>query len=858
MSNAPRSAAEPPYTGPLGATRREFVFVPAPGGGHRRVEVVRALNAVTDPALARQAADGALHRSAEHDLAVPFVYHDPSQRRFYLVVPAARAHEELTLRAELLTRLAAETQEVLPGYVREARAVVGPAGLRKALEEPARGAADPRALELTRREAELSQRERELSQREREVAHAEQSARARAEEHEAQAADLALREQELELRMSELLAREEALADSQELVRANTAALNARERSLSAREAAAIDPAQTLDAPAEDLAEEELHDDALEFEPDEPTGQHRPSQLLAAAAQAAAPEEAIEPEPEDASVEEVAELAAIEPEPEDAAEEEVAEEDLAAVEDAPVPQWIQSGGRPFAAVVEGEVRLWCQGTPETAMQLSGAVVPTLQVDPAGHLPLALLTVRSDRGLIVRAALDLTRPEDRAVIEGLARDFRVRVELVSATGRALGSHPCGASSEAIAQRALEVLSKRDPGTADARQSEAARLVTDGVRWSEVDVSAVSFDEESVLSSAESVEAALATYEPLLSKLRADRFALANGVSPATIESTGRRLVFAALRCGVLLSPAFVQHAVTHGVAADEKALAARALTAYARSLDGGPASIGRDVPGASRAWAPLLAWAHKLDVAIPDAVREAVAAVYDPDDADGTPVPDARPAPDDAALAAMDDAALAGWLSHPKAARRATRELIRRDPTKHLAALRRALRALSAEDLATLAPALLEAGDALADFWVELLASKRPKVVRVAAAAAGSLKLRRALTPLVQRTMAPDEDAWRLAGWAAGELGVAVVRAVTRLDNPVTERVAWVLAHAIRNGAAKEVERARVGANASFVEAATRSLAMQDEARGYDEALRRGEGPSEHERAVAAVFGRAMA
>lgn len=821
MSTAQRSAVDPPYTGPLGATRRESVFVPSPAGGHRRVEIVRGLNAVTDPALARQAAEGALHRIAEHDLAVPFVYHDPSQRRFYLVIPPARSHEELTLRAELLTRLATETQEVLPNYVREARAVIGPTGLRKALEEPPRGAADPRAAEITRREQELAQRERDLAAREQACAQIESDARSRAEEHEAQAADFALREQELELRMSELLSREELLSEAQELVRANTAALNARERSLASREAAAETSVQA----------EEIPDDEMELEPEETTGQHRPAQILAAA-QESAPEEAIEPEPEP---------------------DELAPEEVAIVEEAPVPQWIQSGGRPFAAVVEGEVRLWCQGTAETAQQLSGAVTPTLQVDPAGHLPLALLTVRGGRGAITQVALDATRPEDRAVIEGLGRDFRVRVELVSGTGRALGSHPCGASSEAIAQRALEVLSKRDAGSAEARQSEAARLVADGVRWSEVDVSAVSFDEESVLSSAESVESALAAYEPLLSKLRADRFALANGVAPSTIEATGRRLVFAALRCGVLLSPAFVQHAVTHGVAADEKALATRALTAYARSLEGGAASIGRDASSASRAWAPLLAWAHKLDAPVPDAVRDAVAAVYDPDDEDATPVPDAREVPDDDALQAMDDKALATWLNHPRAVARATREFVRRDPTKHQVELRRALRILSAQDLASLARPLLEAGDALADFWVELLSSKRARVAVVAAAAAGALKLRRALTPLVQRTMSAEDDGWRLSGWAAGELGVAVVRAVTRLDSPSAERVAWVLAHAIRNGAAKEVERARAGANATFIDGATRALSMQDEARAYDEALRGGTASTEHERAVAAVF-----
>ncbi|MEZ4392136.1 MAG: hypothetical protein R3A48_13655 [Polyangiales bacterium] len=812
MSSAQRGFTDPPYTGPLGATRREPAFVPAANGAHRRVDLVRAVNAVTDPALARQALDGSLHRGAEHDLAVPFVYHDPAQRRFYLVIPPARAHEELTLRAELLTRLAGETQEVLPGYVREARAVVGAAGLRGALDEPARGAPDPRAAEIARREQALSAREA--------------AALARGEEHEAQAADLALREQELELRMNELLAREESLSEAQALVRANTAALNARENLLAQRErAGALEPSPPT----------EVLDDELELEPEETTGQHRVSRVL--------PDDELELEPE------------AEAEAEPVLEAELSADDVAPIEDQPVSQWVQSDRRPFAAVVDNEVRIYCEGTAETALRLNSTVAPTLQLDPAGHLPLALLTVAGDRGAVTRVVLDITRPEDHAVLEALGREFRVRVEVVNSTGHSLGGHPCGAPSEAIAQRALEVLNKRDPGVDSARAHEAARLIAEGVRWSEVDVAAVSFDEDSVLATADSVESALAAYEPLLSRLRADRFSLATGVAPSVIEASGRRLVFAALRCGVLLSPAFIQFGIHHGVATDEKALASRALTTYARSLEGGPESIGRDGIGASQAWSPLLAWAERLDVPVPEAARDAVAAVYDPDAPDATPALDPREPPDASAYATMDLKTLSAWLTHPVAVTAAAGELVRRDPTKHVVELRKAMRLLPAKELAALGPTLLTFGDALADFWVELLASRRHRVVTVACAAVGALKLRRALTPLVQRTMLPESDAWRLSGWAAGELGAAATRAVTRLDHPDPERVAWLLAHAVRNGAAREIERARAGANSAFSDAATRALTLQDEARRYDESLRAGTAEGEAERLVAAIFTR---
>ena len=221
-SQRPReSAAEPPYTGPLGVTRRESASVPSPDGSPRRIEVVRQVNVLTDPLLARQALDGTLHRVQELELAVPFLFHDPSARRFALVVPAARAHEELRLRAELLQRLADDASEVLPGYVREARAVVGPGGLRRYLEESSRSPdkTDPR-IEATQRA--VSEREErvhrlaaELSRREDELVSAQN--------------DLARREQELDRRLGEVIHREDRVASDEMAMRASVAALQARE-----------------------------------------------------------------------------------------------------------------------------------------------------------------------------------------------------------------------------------------------------------------------------------------------------------------------------------------------------------------------------------------------------------------------------------------------------------------------------------------------------------------------------------------------------------------------------------------------------------------------------------------------------
>ena len=99
-------AGDLPFTGSVGSTRYEAAFVTGADGVARRVEVLRGLNVATDPQLKNAALEGTLHRlDGGTYLAVPYVFHDPAARKFVLVIPVARSHEELALRAELLQSL---------------------------------------------------------------------------------------------------------------------------------------------------------------------------------------------------------------------------------------------------------------------------------------------------------------------------------------------------------------------------------------------------------------------------------------------------------------------------------------------------------------------------------------------------------------------------------------------------------------------------------------------------------------------------------------------------------------------------------------------------------------------------------
>jgi hypothetical protein len=124
------------YRGALGQTRKEVHPVCMEDGSQRAMPLYVGVDAEADPALAALALGGELHGLEDgSQLAVPFVYHDARLPIFVLVVPAALRHRVLALRAELLTRLAADGEAHIPAYVAAAHAVVGAAGLRAHLAE---------------------------------------------------------------------------------------------------------------------------------------------------------------------------------------------------------------------------------------------------------------------------------------------------------------------------------------------------------------------------------------------------------------------------------------------------------------------------------------------------------------------------------------------------------------------------------------------------------------------------------------------------------------------------------------------------------------------------------------------------
>lgn len=898
-----RPREEPAYAGALAATRRDVAFVSNPDGSSRKIEIVVSVNVATDPVLAESARHGTLHHHDEHQLAVAFAYHDPVSKRFALVIPSARAHEEIALRIDLLRKLADE-RVVVPGYVREAKVVIGPKGLERWLAEPDTRALNNRESQIAAREERLHTRAEDVTRREDDIqmqleliAQEKALIESRTEELAVREVSIAAREREFETVRARFDAERSARNAEEQRARTTTGSSPALKLPSTPRLAGRpIAPAVSASAtpssaetsqpiellakkPAMDSVEEaEPIEDAapLEAEPVESALEAEPIEPIEPAEDAAPSDSIAEAEPLDdepadepaaAQAEgEVAELEPIEPETTPADDELLAaaatQHQVEQPDAARPSSTLLAGDRDArAAVVDGEVRMWLRGAGDTVMALSHSeAIPVLQADPSSSQPLALLSVLSNDGTkrFGRAALDLTGAEDRAVIDALARDFHVRVEVVSRDGRSLGGHAVSArGGEEHARRVASALSPRKAGDAFARRVEADRIAREGIAYtggvSESDELAL-FDEQQ-LTTAQGVARALSVIDVIHDAQARERWQLARGVPSARLEASEKRALFAMLRVGIKPSPAVLKAALSLGVASDEKALANKSLTAFARTCDAGPSSVGLDLASAYTALGDLISWAHAAGVSpVPPAALDAIARLYDPEIMEGAEFEDPRPIPTDAEMIAMDAAELTRWCAHPKARPSAALRLAKKDARVHGATLARAIKSMEASAAAPIVAAMVSAGDELADTWVELASSRRPVAAAAGAVAIAKIKLRRGLLTIIQRAVTPGTTESQLFGWSAGEFAAGAVRAMTAsmVEGDAAERGAWVLAHVVRAGGGREVERIRTGDDSALAHAATLGVGAVDDARDYDRSLREGKGLTPGERA-ASVF-----
>lgn len=874
-----------PYQGKVGSSRLESVHVPLADGRVRSVAIYRAVNVGTDPHLREAALGGALHRfETGEELAISFVYHDPSARKFCVVVPEALRHEELKERARLLEQIAKDADAPVPHYVREATSVVGVLGLDTYLARPASRSVhdlDRREKELESREKALAARDEVLSQREirireraEDVTGREDELRQQAEENEAMSRDLTMRESELEERMLTLTDRERALKEKERAAlvepraavtaELRPAAAEPREEVtapkivLASASAAAPAPKSTpppsaapfraertepavmraplpIASPAavEDVSDEvEEADDVEEIDDIEPMGTH-PGRARAGGEddELVDPDEVAEEVDPDAisAREEVTGVHG-------RGEEEAEPKTMIATASSLAPK--TNGGRamPDALARGGQMTVVIDEPIELSTRLLAEPADELellaQLATDAGAPIVVLTLTDGQPEHARRlGLDPRVPDDRRVLEILRRRFEARVHLFGADGVFVRTATVRASREVNVARMLD---------------RAARLRTEATSLPDVAkeralasppplTSDHPFGKDTDGTDAASAARALGEVAEWMAPEKLEQALLEISVPADVVDAVVAKVVERAVAHGLALPSALADRAVAAGIAPEQGSLVGRQIDAFRKTvaLEG---KGGLDDAAIATNWERLLAAAADHEVAIDSETHElayrTIRAVRG-DTTGGHPLGTVDPS----TFVEMGPPELVVMLDHPRFRRAAAVALAGRGDAQFADALCKAVRKMPRAEVVRVVPKITKLGEEAGDALIDGLSARKTFVRQAFALALGHLKLRRAVVPLLHLLTSEESDVWREVARVLGTFGNASFRTLQRQLTDVKageERYIRTLAYLANNGCEKSITELAKDSDPKVASLATRALAMREDVKIEDE------------------------
>lgn len=853
------------YDGREGQTRRERVHVPRPGGGLETAEVHRVVNVATDPRLRARALDGTLHRlDSGQLLACSFVYHDPARFQFVLVVPPTLAHRTLAERAELLRRLADDTEHRVPPYVERAEVVVGAEGLRAWLEVPGADDLVVSQQDLANRETALRDREIALQDREARLATRAEATTSREDElrleHERLASlrrELDMKERELEARLASLREREGELAalcaESTDASAVAPVAPGASGGELAAEvqllgepslvdsvevldespdevEARLVAEADPTDVEALDVSElEEIDADALEPQPLLDPAEAEVAEVDDVELIEASGIEGVEALAELAEEDEDDEGEATAIHPSEASG--VLGEHLSLAATPPDHFYTDPQVEMVAEATEGETWLFArlgQGH-EDAFRGEGVelLVQYLLVEAYPVILLTLVDWSGARPYVRRAAFDPKADKDRALLERLAADLRATVAIFGPEGRFERTldieAPERRANLALAlDRASRAEGRGDPATALERALTAPPPVT---------LRGHPFEEVPPARDAREALERVTALAKWSAPAKLDMALLALSIPREEVDERFRTILTDALVHGISLPPPLVSRAVSLGVASEPGELVSRLVDAFAAtSALPGYGGLGRE--DAARNWELLLEAASEYEVSLAAETHELAWTILGevrgsrPLDVDPQAIPDQ---PTEVLLRLLED---------PRVRRDAAAELLTRGDAELLPELYRAVRKMPREEVLALVPRVVAYGEAAADVLIDGLSARKTFVRQASALALGELQLRRSIVPLVQLLQSEPTDVWREVARVIGTFGSSALRTLTRaMREPkgLEERFALALAH-LAPRAPKKVEALAQDSHEPVRRIAASVVTKGEAARQHEEAL----------------------
>jgi hypothetical protein len=808
----PIQEAEAPYAGTCGQTRFEFVHLLAPDGSCASVSLCRTVNVQTHPELRERALAGTLHRLDDgRELAVPFVYHDPEERKFALVVPAALAHTELSERARLLSELARDTPYSIPLYVKQTTVVIGQAafadylGEAEPADEPEGDAASEEVVKLADVDVgdqELTAREKQLGAREREL----------------------LEQKHSLVRMSDALAaREQELSRMQDQLATARRAVELREQTLSGR-------ARFAQAEVANVATLEEHSNVRELSavsgfhsrshppplPTPPQRRSGPPPLpsrpslppMAARDTRSSIPHAPPPLPHLAS----------------AREPEVA---------PPAYFAGQRTGQLAVRLVADELWLFVHVDEAEAEQLRHGFELFLQyVEVEGYPVLLVSLLASARESVpMRLVLDGHSDADQRVLEHLSRSFRARVALY-VRRRYSETLTVSALREGVAQAIADRLSELPSelpsiGATDALlrvQHAPPALANDDLPFGPARREA---------STTASVRASVAQLAAWLAPEKLREATLLYCTPRNVIEATIRRVLRAAVAFGVAMPDELIERAVEQRVARDAQSLLRSQLQAFRQRVAQGVNDMGQEA--SRKNWERLFAQAEARGVEVDASLRELSSALVSSELGESDAAHGGR------GLHELTHNELITRLEQGQGHDRVSviEELCLRGQQASIAPVLAILPKLEREQLPAAMAHVLLMGELAGDGLIGLLSADEPSVRQLAALAVGKLRLKRALAPLIALLQSDDIGIHAEVARALGDYGTPAARplAEAAISGPHPDRLAAALAHVANRGGVLAVEKLENAPEPSVAQVARKAMASRSRIEWEDLAVR---------------------
>ncbi|MBI5478645.1 MAG: hypothetical protein HY906_07320 [Deltaproteobacteria bacterium] len=580
-----------------------------------------------------------------------------------------------------------------------------------------------------------------------------------------------------------------------------------------------------------------------------------------------------------------------------------------------VRRWLESGERTLACVVQGIPYLAATMSPRETAPFAGAeeLQVLVQLHRLPTYPLVALVVLAgppeDRERFALGfPLDFVGSSDRAVLDGLASEFRLVLDLYGVDRAPTLSRELRAPLAENVRYLLSLAEEHQKTVPTPQRSFAdARLTYLADSFDRLGKKATAFTEDSfsLIPGPAAARVAVNVVDFWSDRENEDYLVLQRSFPLPWWRRIRTRVLNAALEHGIALSQRLQTLALAQGLAQSRRDLWTRVLKAASEVLQRQRVN-DLDPEAETDNWAAIVRECDAAQVSVERRVLELVdglqariaprpitrtmpglpalgapgplapqAAAPPP-----PPPPPPPPTPEPAATAAEGAApVVTAAVAHPgrtaptelppdqdfsdrpvaellreldrKDGRKdAALELCRRGDRQHLPALFAAVRRMTRSEAIRVLPALVRFGAAAEPLFVEGLEARKSFLRQGCALALGSMKAAESTDGLVKLLIEEPTEIWREVARALGDIGRASVMSlaarIREADAEGRERITVALAHVAARGHQAPVEALAGGRDSSASQCAQRALERADDIKQQDDEVRgeRSEAPRE--------------